>query len=43
LNIDTKAKGIETGIMQVNGYMHEIIQKIKTDKGVLDGVLENVS
>ena len=36
-------RGIETGIMQVNTYMQDIFQRIKTDKGVMNCVLENVS
>lgn len=38
-----KKIGIQTDIMQVNTYIQEVADRIKSEKPVLYGVLDNVS
>jgi len=40
---ERKKRGIETGILQVNTYMQDIFEKLKSDKTSMNSVLENVS
>ncbi len=40
---ERKKRGIETGILQVNTYMQDIFEKLKSDKASMNSVLENVS